>query len=67
MNRRMQSVKLMAEIQPFTQLGCINASEARDLVEEWKRGESIKLKALIFNPDLPSSLTPLLDNLKQYV
>nr|WP_297765629.1 hypothetical protein [uncultured Butyrivibrio sp.] len=67
MNRRMMSVKLMADIQPFTQLGCLSASQARDLVEDWKHGESSKLKALVLDPSLPSSLTPLLDNLKQYI
>ena len=67
MNRRITSVRLMADIQPFTQLGCLSASDARDMIEDWKVGDSTRLKSLVFNPSLPSSLTPLLDKLKQYI
>ncbi len=65
-NRRLKSVKLMADLQPFTQSGFISASDAQGMVESWKTGDNTKLKAFIYDPSLPNSMTMLLNNLKQY-
>ncbi len=67
MNRRMNSLNLMAELQPFTQLGCLTALEARTIVEDYKKSDTTKLKSFIYDPKLPSSLTTLLDKLKEYI
>ena len=66
MNRRMESVKLMAVLQPFTQLGCLTASDVRDIVEDFKNGDTNKLRKFLNDPAMPKNLTPVIDRAKQY-
>lgn len=67
MNRRMESVKLMAKLQPFTQLGRLTASDAKAIVEDYKEGDTTRLRALVNDPTMPNSLSPILDKVKQYI
>ncbi|MBP3278167.1 MAG: hypothetical protein J6M44_04330 [Butyrivibrio sp.] len=67
MNRRMESVKLMAVLQPFTQLGRITASDAKLIVDSYKEGNTERLKVFVNDPTMPNNLSPLLDKVKQYI
>lgn len=67
MNRRMESVKLMAALQPLTQVGCLKASDAKNMVEDYKDGRTDALKVLCFDPSMPTYLTPILEKVKQYI
>lgn len=67
MNRRMESMKLMVALQPFTQLGVIKADKAKTLVDDYKEGHTESLRNFTMDPTLPVSLQPLIDKVAQFI
>lgn len=67
MNRRMESIKLMAALQPFTQTGIINAKKAQHFVESYKQGDTDEIRAFTLDPSLPVSMQPLIDKVAQFI
>ena len=67
MNKRMESIKLMAVLQPLTQSGLLKAEEAKNIVESFKVGNVAPLKKLTLNPTLPTMMQPVIDRVAQFI
>jgi hypothetical protein len=67
MNKRIRSVSLMSGLQPFIQGKIIKPAQAQAIVEDYKNGNSEKLRSLVFSPDLPMVYEPIRKNLEQFI
>ena len=67
MNKRMESVKLMAALQPLTQSGYLKAVDAKAIVECFKDGNDIPLKKLTLDPTLPMVMQPVIEKVAQFI
>ncbi|MCR5670709.1 MAG: hypothetical protein K6G10_06855 [Butyrivibrio sp.] len=65
--RRMESMKLMPLLQPLTQLGYLSAGQAKNVIDEYKEGNTEPLRSLCLDPSLPTSLSPILERIRQYI
>ena len=67
MNRRIESIQLMKGLQPFTQTGYISAVGAKNIVDEYVKGNDNPLSQLIFSPNIPMQYINLVKGLKHFI
>ena len=67
MNRRIKAIDLMRYLQSFTQGGIISGYEAKEIIDEYIRGNNEPLSALAFNPSLPMQYINLTKSLANFI
>lgn len=67
MNRRLESLNLMNQLQPFLQGGILQSKDAKNIIDEYISGNSAPLSDFIYSPDIPMQYTPFVKGLANYV
>jgi hypothetical protein len=67
MNRRLRSLELMSAMQPFLQGGVITPKNCREIVEDFVKGSSEKLRSFIFSPDIPMQYSGCVSKLNDFI
>ncbi len=65
--RRAKSLELMNLLQPFTQSGVLKAVHAGNIVSEYMKGNNKPLQDFILDPDIPGSMIPLTQKIKNFI
>lgn len=63
MNKRLESIKLMKQLQPFLQGGILSAKKANEIAEEFIRGNFAPLEDFMYSPDIPVQYAALTKNI----
>lgn len=67
MNKRLESIELMKNLQPFLQGGIMSAQKAKEIVTSFVAGDTSPLNNFILSPDIPMQYMELTGKLKNFI
>lgn len=66
-NRRINSISLMRELQPFVQGNILSAASAKEMITEYQMGEEKKIRDFINNPEMPLMYETCIQNVRKII
>ena len=66
MTKRIMSMDLLVKLQPLTQQGLISSQRAKAIADSYCRDDVTPIRELINDPMLPMSVSPFLEDLRQF-
>lgn len=62
--RRLASLKLMREMQPFLQGQVVDTASCKEMITKYVEGDETLLREFIMNPNLPLMYEQCINNIK---